>query len=243
MNHRTQTYLLCFFFEQDALLASRILITLLKQDDIPHTLIPISGYAELEERKVELFGTEDEPKEGIDVSSCILFPFNIIASVKSDWSAYMTTWIIQITTLILLSLGSLLPLSTYFPLPSSLHIHLLDSHRPYNLTNLFGPAVNDGLGADERIYWKRKEKVDFESIRRGGEEETELELERNGRIWVWGDGAEYGKGMQSLEKSWEALEVSWFCFGQSLFYPRLLKGKERILRMSWLRTRWYRFLV
>jgi cell division control protein 45 len=53
-------------------------------------------------------------------------------------------------TLILLSLGSLLPLSSHF-LPRfnpRVHIHVLDSHRPWNLENLFG----GGLEGRERIW-------------------------------------------------------------------------------------------
>ena len=85
----------------------------------------------------------------------------------------------QLHTLILLSLGSLLPLSTYFPLAIGCHLHIIDSHRPWNLQNLFGLDVEVGEGDDV----------------------TGL-----GRIWVWGDGDE--SQMSGVKKSWEALEVS-----------------------------------
>ena len=83
----------------------------------------------------------------------------------------------QLHTLILLSLGSLLPLSTYFALPPDCHLHIIDSHRPWNLQNLFGLdfAVND-----------------------------EGEAMGTGRVWVWGDGEEGSLG--NIKKSWEALE-------------------------------------
>ncbi len=87
--------------------------------------------------------------------------------------------VVQLHTLILLALGSLLPLSTYFPLPNGCHLHTIDSHRPWNLQNLFGldlDAAEDGEGASSE-----------------------------GRIWVWGDGEE-GQ-MAGVKKSWEALEV------------------------------------
>jgi hypothetical protein len=41
---------------QDGVLSTRTLISLLKQDDVPHTLCTISGYAELEEKRVRYFG-------------------------------------------------------------------------------------------------------------------------------------------------------------------------------------------
>lgn len=98
---------------------------------------------------------------------------------------------LQLHTLLLLSLGSLLPLSSHFltrltptPLPAHhqpVHIHVLDAHRPWNLENLFG-----------------------------GERE---------RVWVWGDdglndddedeGALAGKKRLGKEReAFEALEVS-----------------------------------
>jgi hypothetical protein len=45
---------------QDALLASRILVNLLRQEDIPYTLIPIGGYSELEARKNQIFGIDPD---------------------------------------------------------------------------------------------------------------------------------------------------------------------------------------
>jgi len=79
--------------------------------------------------------------------------------------------------LILLSLGSLLPLSSYFQLPPNCHLHIIDSHRPWNLQNLFG--------------------LDF-VVNDYGEAIGE------GRIWVWGDGEE--GHLTGVKKSWEALE-------------------------------------
>lgn len=77
----------------------------------------------------------------------------------------------------LLSLGSLLPLSSYFTLPPSCHLHIIDSHRPWNLQNLFG--------------------LDFVVDEEG-------EAVGDGRIWVWGDGDE--GSLAGVKKSWEALE-------------------------------------
>ena len=58
--------------QQDALLAAHVLVNLFKQEDIPHSLIPIGGYAELENRRDQIFGTEDgkypgNPDVGLDI--------------------------------------------------------------------------------------------------------------------------------------------------------------------------------
>jgi len=58
----------------------------------------------------------------------------------------------ELHTIILLSLGSLLPLASYFTLPPSCHLHIIDSHRPWNLENLFGVEI-DGNGDDEGKFW------------------------------------------------------------------------------------------
>lgn len=82
-------------------------------------------------------------------------------------------------TLIFLSLGSLLPLSSHF-LPRfnpRVHIHVLDSHRPWNLENLFG----GGLEGRDRIWiW--------------GDDD--------------GTGGRNGKVLEKERKAFEALEVS-----------------------------------
>ncbi|WRT69512.1 uncharacterized protein IL334_006498 [Kwoniella shivajii] len=85
----------------------------------------------------------------------------------------------ELHTLILLSLGSLLTLSSYFEIPPNCHLHIIDSHRPWNLQNLFGLDIDTG---DEN-----------------GESSE-------GRIWVWGDGDEFSEVMDNVKKSWEALE-------------------------------------
>lgn len=54
---------------QDALLASRILVNLLRQEDIPYTLIPIGGYSELEARKNQIFGIDLDADEEEQVVS------------------------------------------------------------------------------------------------------------------------------------------------------------------------------
>ena len=58
----------------------------------------------------------------------------------------------ELHTVIVLSLGSLLPLATYFSLPAGCHLHIIDAHRPWNLENLFGLDV-DGDGDEDGKIW------------------------------------------------------------------------------------------
>ncbi|KAJ9104336.1 hypothetical protein QFC19_003977 [Naganishia cerealis] len=160
----------------DALLASRILVSLLRQEDIPYTLIPIGGYSELEARKNQIFGIDPNADENDQV-------------VSRDC---------EVHTLILLSLGSLLPIAGYFPLETGCHIHLIDAHRPYNLDNLFGASVNDGRGGDAGVGVASRN-----ASRRNGTYE-EGEGEQYGRIWVWTDGEE--SRLNNVKTSWEKLE-------------------------------------
>jgi cell division control protein 45 len=78
-------------------------------------------------------------------------------------------------------------------------IHLIDAHRPYNLENIFGPAVNDGLGAGTR-------NGHLLGNGRNGNTNDQEDGRMLGRIWVWGDGDE--DKLENVKKSWEALEVS-----------------------------------
>jgi hypothetical protein len=110
---------------------------------------------------------------------------HLLTVAAADYLCHMpTTHCTQLHTLLLLSLGSLLPLSSHFltrltpsPLPAHyqpVHIHVLDAHRPWNLENLFG-----------------------------GERE---------RVWVWGDDGlmeddEEGAGKKRLGKEREAFEA------------------------------------
>lgn len=197
--------------DADAVLASRVLVSLLRQDDVPHTVVPVTGYAELARKRRQLFGRrrggddEDEDDDESDLEG---------SDDDGDEGTRMrrggaggggggggepSSVQDPPQTLVLLSLGSLLPLGSYFPIhtfssspdgdtsSSPCHIHLIDSHRPYNLDNLFGPAVIDGLGAGG-------------SVERGD----------TARVWVWQDGQEMGRQMEGVRASYEALEVSPF---------------------------------
>ena len=52
-------------------------------------------------------------------------------------------------SVILLNLGALVDLSEYFELPPHVRLHVIDSHRPWNLANLF----SSGVEAEQVIVW------------------------------------------------------------------------------------------
>ncbi|WFC98739.1 DNA replication initiation factor cdc45 [Malassezia yamatoensis] len=52
----------------------------------------------------------------------------------------------ELHTLIFLNLGSLMPLPTLIPIPPNCVLHVFDSHRPWNLSNLFATShINDQI--------------------------------------------------------------------------------------------------
>lgn len=207
--------------DADAVLASRVLVSLLRQDDVPHTVVPVTGYAELARKRRQLFGRrragggrdgsddDDDDDDSSDGDDGDDHDGDDRANRLSRRSAGGGESSAQDPpqTLILLSLGSLLPLGSYFPIhrhsssSSPCHIHLIDSHRPYNLDNLFGPAVIDGLGANGS-----KERGD------------------TARIWVWQDGVSLGQQMEGVRASYEALEVSQWSRREEDLAPRVRAG-------------------
>lgn len=76
-----------------------------------------------------------------------------------------------------MSLGSLLTLTDFFSLPKKVHLHVIDSHRPWNLGNLFDIDLDD-----------------------------EDDEDAHGKVWIWGDGDEFSENMDQLRKSFEALQ-------------------------------------
>ena len=64
---------------------------------------------------------------------------------------------------------------------------------------MFGSAVNDGLGAGIRNGHLRDGRTSH------GDDGENLQNDRKGRIWIWGDGDE--KRLENVKKSWVALEV------------------------------------
>lgn len=138
-------------------MGARILCSLFKNDDIPYRLIPVGGLTELEEKSDEALASEE---------------------VRITFQDHgLNAHIPKIHTLILLSLGSLLTLTDFFNLPKKIHLHVIDSHRPWNLGNLFDIDLDD-----------------------------EDDEDAHGKVWIWGDGDEFSENMDQLRKSFEALQ-------------------------------------
>jgi cell division control protein 45 len=57
----------------------------------------------------------------------------------------------QLRSLILLDLGALVDLADFFQLPTTTTVHVIDSHRPHNLANIF-TLVEEGQ-RDQIIVW------------------------------------------------------------------------------------------
>ncbi|KAL1408302.1 DNA replication initiation factor cdc45 [Vanrija albida] len=119
----------------DGLLASRILVSLFRQDDIPYRIIPIGGYAELEDKTAEALESE------------------------------------ELHTLILLSIGAVLPsLEQFFELPPGVHLHVIDSHRPWALESLFDVDNVDEDGEGNQIWiWGDGDESKLEEVKKSWE--------------------------------------------------------------------------
>lgn len=92
----------------------------------------------------------------------------------------------QLHTLVFLNLGSLMPLPTSVPLPPNCTLHVLDSHRPWNLSNLFATSqINDHIyiwddgEVEERLGREREayEMLEFDVDSDSEEEDSESEGE------------------------------------------------------------------
>ncbi|MCO5585490.1 hypothetical protein L7F22_039423 [Adiantum nelumboides] len=125
----------------DALCAARSLTSLFAEDDIAHRICPVDGYATLNK----------------------IIEEDVVGNAG-------------LHTIIMLNLGSLLSLPNYFTTPNnpmpdayilqkSCSVHLIDSHRPYNLDNLFATSemmdqifvwddgeIEERLGREEKAY-------------------------------------------------------------------------------------------
>ncbi|KAM0786356.1 hypothetical protein ACM66B_001827 [Microbotryomycetes sp. NB124-2] len=136
----------------DALCAARLLTTLLKNDDVSYTLIPVGSWSQLEQTKQRL--------EREDVRS-----------------------------LVLINLGALVDLYDYFEyLPPTCLIHVIDSHRPVNLRNLFEPSLYATALFDARRIRARAPLPNMEKS-----------------VVVWAD-AEGDLSRDAEREAWEALQ-------------------------------------
>lgn len=156
----------------DAICAAHILHDLLKTDNIINTIIPVASWSELQ--------AVQERFENEEVRCPPSQPLGPGANLST-----------QVRSLILLNLGALVDLADYFSyLPSTTLIHVIDSHRPINLANLYVGAPYASALFDARR----------------GENLPTPELS----VVVWND-AEGDEEMRLGEKeAFEALQVSFF---------------------------------
>lgn len=132
----------------DSVCATRILTSLLLQDDIPHRIVPVEGYRSLLDTLSTVFPPLEEDGEeqegrGTDVKSVIL-----------------------------LNLGAVLSLPTTFNIPPGCTVHVVDSHRPWNLENLFATSH-----ANDRVWCWDDGEVVGKLCRTGGERDAFERLE------------------------------------------------------------------
>jgi cell division control protein 45 len=138
----------------DALCASKMLADLLKQDEILHRIIPVSGIAELERWRDDLVSY----KEVRRLSHYSFVPLQLKKQLR------------QLHTLILLNMGAILDLPSedwFGGFNSNLTVHIIDSNRPQNLSTLFGSGDHK---IDSRIIlWDDGGADNMEELRKAWE--------------------------------------------------------------------------
>lgn len=170
----SKTYLLVSP-DVDAVCAARQLHALLKADYVPNTVIPVSSWSQLESLHSRL--------EGEDVSS------SLVKETKLEIDAQVS----KIRSLVLINVGALIDVAAYFSyLPPDCIIHVIDSHRPVNLANLFSYSAY----ATAKLEQAAAPKGD----KRGALAKMTPELS----VIVWGDGEERA----DLREAYDALLVS-----------------------------------
>lgn len=138
----------------DSVCATRILTSLLLQDDIPHRIVPVEGYRSLLSTLSTVFPPLEEDAPPRDASSS---------------SSAATT---DVRSVIFLNLGAVLSLPTTFNIPASCTIHVIDSHRPWNLENLFATSH-----ANDRVWCWDDGEIATKLCRQGGERDAFEKLE------------------------------------------------------------------
>ncbi|CBQ69633.1 probable TSD2 protein, required for DNA replication [Sporisorium reilianum SRZ2] len=132
----------------DAVCATRILTSLLLQDDIPHRIVPVEGYRSL----LSTLETVFPPVDQAGSSS---------AAAETD-----------VRSVICINLGAVLSLPTTFSVPPSCTVHVIDSHRPWNLENLFATGW-----ANDRVWCWDDGEIASKLCRQGGERDAFEKLE------------------------------------------------------------------
>ncbi|SAM85275.1 probable TSD2 protein, required for DNA replication [Ustilago bromivora] len=141
----------------DSVCATRILTWLFLQDDIPHRIVPVEGYRSLLNTLSTVFPplSQHEDQEGAR-------PTNVASSSTSA----------DVRSVILINLGAVLGLPTTFDIPPSCTIHVIDSHRPWNLENLFATSH-----ANDRVWCWDDGEIASKLCRQGGERDAFEKLE------------------------------------------------------------------
>ncbi|KDN36459.1 CDC45-domain-containing protein, partial [Tilletiaria anomala UBC 951] len=139
--------------DPDALCAARVLVRLLTDDDIPHRLVPVDGYATLQRIiETDVVGNDE-------LHTLVFLNLGSVLSLPTYFTVPKCRPEFQVGRSSSPSAsGAGAPLLgsndededdevTGFPLPPKCSLHILDSHRPWNLDNLF--ATSDMM---ERIF-------------------------------------------------------------------------------------------
>ncbi|KAJ9475753.1 Cell division control protein 45 [Pseudozyma hubeiensis] len=133
----------------DSVCATRILTSLLLQDDVPHRIVPVEGYRALLHTLSSVFPPLDDVEEAGQ------------AAPSTD-----------VRSVIFVNLGAVLSVPTTFNIPASCTVHVIDSHRPWNLENLFATSH-----ANDRVWCWDDGEVAAKLCRQGGERDAFEKLE------------------------------------------------------------------
>lgn len=134
----------------DSVCATRILTGLFLQDDIPHRIVPVEGYRSL-----------------LDTLSTVFPPLS--GDEQDEAGSSSAT---DVKSVIFINLGAVLSLPTTFNVPAGCTVHVIDSHRPWNLENLFATGH-----ANDRIWCWDDGEVASKLERQGGERDAFERLE------------------------------------------------------------------
>lgn len=135
----------------DAVCATRILTSLLLQDDIAHRIVPVEGYRSLLSTLATVFPPMDQ--DGDEAASS--------SAVGTD-----------VRSVVFVNLGAVLSLPTTFNIPAGCTVHVIDSHRPWNLENLFATSH-----ANDRVWCWDDGEIANKLCRQGGERDAFEKLE------------------------------------------------------------------
>jgi len=145
----------------DSICAAKVLLTLLKIDNIPHQIIPISGWSDLSKANQNKIENNDE-----------------------------------LRTVIMINCGGLVDLTEFLSLSEILTVYIIDSHRPYNLSNIYSTNqivivddgdIEDDMADIQKAYEELEYGSDSSSSSEDEDEEEEEEEEEEDIINVEDD--------------------------------------------------------